>query len=87
MKFQNTYVSREHRYALGVEVESGCHYASIPVANLLVDYTETYKISEDEYLSSSENPTRAIEFIESCRRRERDDRLFLQPGGDRGIAI
>jgi hypothetical protein len=87
MKFENTYVSREHRYALGVELESGCRYASIPVANQLVDYTETYKIGDHEYLSFSENPTRAMEFIESCRRREQDDRLFLRPGRDRGTPV
>lgn len=87
MKFQNTYVSREHRYALGLEVESSCHYASIPVANRLVEYTEAYKLSRDEYLFFLENPTCAIEFIESCRRREQDDRIFLQPGRDRGLAV
>jgi hypothetical protein len=87
MKFQHAYVSREHRYALGLEVESGCHYASFPVANRLVEYTETYKISEDEFLSFLENPTSAREFIDSCRRREQDDRLFLQPGRDRGSPV
>ena len=87
MKFQDTYVSREHRYALGVEVESGCHYAGIPVANQKVDYIENYKITDDEYEFFLENQTVAREFIGSCRRREQDDRLFLQPGRDRGTPV
>lgn len=87
MKFETIYVSREHRYALGVEVDSGCHFAEIPVANQMIDYTESYKIGDAEYRDFLENPARAIEFIESRRRREQDDRLFFQPGTDRGTPI
>jgi hypothetical protein len=87
MDFQNSYVSREHRYALGVETESGHHFAAIPVSNQMVDYIESYRISDDEYLSFLENPSHAKEFVESCRRREQDDRLFLQPGRDRGTPV
>lgn len=87
MKFQNTFTSRENRYSLGVEEKSGRHFAAIPVANQMVDYIESYKISDDEYEMFMNNPSRALEFIESCRRREQDDRLFLQPGRDRGTPV
>lgn len=84
MKFQNTFVSREDRYSLGVEEESASHFAAIPVANRMVDYIESYKISDEEYAKFLDDPAAAREFVESCRRREQDDRLFLQPGSDRG---
>jgi hypothetical protein len=87
MNLQNTYVSRQHRYALGVEAESGHHFAALPVTNQLADYIESHRVCKDEYLSFLENPTHAREFIESCRRREQDDRLFLQPDRDRGTPV
>ena len=86
MRFQNSFVSQEHRYALG-EINSGRHFAAIPVTNRMVDYIEVYKISEDEYQDFLINPGHALEFIESCRRREQDDRLFVSPGDDRGTPV
>jgi len=85
MKFEDTFFSRENRYELGVETESGTHYAAFPVTNQMAEYTEEYRISDAEYENFLANPSAAIEFIESCRRREQDDRLFLQPGSDRGV--
>jgi hypothetical protein len=85
MKFENAFVSREHRYSLGLETESGLHYAAIPVSNQLVDYIERYKLTDDEYERFLGDQAQAIEFVESCRRHEQDERLFLQPGRDRGV--
>jgi hypothetical protein len=85
VKFEKTFVSREHRYSLGVETTSGLHYVAIPVSNQLIDYMESYKLTNDEYESFSSDPTEAMKFVESCRRREHDDRLFMQPGRDRGV--
>ena len=73
MKFEHTFFSRENRYELGVETESGTHYAAIPVTNQMIDYMEEYRISNAEYENFLANPAAAIEFIESCRRREQDD--------------
>ncbi|KUH81289.1 hypothetical protein AU186_12940 [Mycobacterium sp. GA-1999] len=87
MRFENAFVSREHRYSLGVETETGDHFAAIPVANQMVDYIESYRISDDEYESFLRDPDLALEFIESCRRREQDDRLFMRPGSDRGTPV
>ena len=41
MKFQNTVISKASRYSLGIEEESGLHFAAIPVANRMVDYIES----------------------------------------------
>lgn len=84
MKFVNTYFSQEHDYWLGIESDSGCHFAAIPVSNQMVDYDESYRITDIEYETFLNDPSAAVEFVESCRRREQDDRLFLQPGRDRG---
>jgi hypothetical protein len=85
MTFDNTYISREHRYLLGVHRETGVHFEAIPVSNSMVDYVEAYKISDDEYEEFMADEQKAIEFAESCRRHEQDDRLFLRPGSDRGV--
>jgi hypothetical protein len=85
MKFENTYLSREHRFWLGIETESGTHFASIPVSNQMVDYVEAYKITEGEYNTFLADEGAAVAFVESCRRHEQDDRLFLRPGSDRGV--
>ena len=84
MKFEDTFVSRADRYSLGVEVESGAYYASIPVSNHLVDYAEYYELTADEYQRFSSEPPRAIVFVESCRNRQQDRRLLMKPGTDRG---
>ena len=85
MKFEKDIVSRENRYSLGVENDSGLHYLAIPVSNQMIDYMEYYKLSDDEYQAFRGDASRAVEFAESCRRREQDERLFMQPGADRGV--
>jgi len=85
VKFESTYLSTEHRYSLGIETESGTHFASIPVSNQMVDYVEAYKLTDNEYNSFRDDVSAAVTFVESCRRHEQDDRLFLQPGTDRGV--
>ncbi|WP_205873999.1 hypothetical protein [Mycobacterium camsae] len=84
MKFINTYLSKEHRYWLGTESDSGSHFAAIPVSNQMVDYIESYRITPAEYEAFLHDEAAALEFVESCRRREQDDRLFMPPGADRG---
>ena len=85
MRFENAFVSREHRYSLGVEVDSGRHYMAIPASNQIVDYIEYYKLSDHEYVELGKDGSLAVDFADSCRRRERDDRLFMNPGADRGV--
>lgn len=84
MTFEDAFLSREHRYSLGVELTSGLYYAAIPVSNQMVDYVERYELSDEEYHGFLHDPDSALKFIESCRNRAEDRRLFLQPGSDRG---
>lgn len=46
----------------------------------MVDYSEAYGITDQEYETFLADQQAAINFVESCRRREQDDRLFHQPG-------
>lgn len=85
VKFEKAFVSKENRYSLGLETDSGMHYVAIPMSNQLVDYMERYRLSDDEYERFMTNQSQAVEFVESCRRREQDERLFMQPGKDRGV--
>src|SRR4051812_15443518 len=85
VRFEEALVSGPHRYSLGIEVDSGRHYVAIPVSNQMVDYMEYYKLSDDEYQVFSNDGSLALGFADSCRRREQDDRLFMQPGANRGV--
>lgn len=85
MRFEKAFLSREHRYSLGVEVDSGRHYLAIPVSNQIVDYNEYYTLSAEEYVDLSNDVSLAVDFADTCRRRERDDRLFMKPGVDREV--
>lgn len=87
MKFQDSYFSREDRYSLGIEIESQMHYVSIPVSNGIVDYEEYYQITAEQYQTFLENRPEVIAFVESCRRRERDEFLIQKPGRNRGTPV
>ncbi|MCV7266618.1 hypothetical protein [Mycolicibacterium doricum] len=85
MKFEKAFVSRLDRYSLGVETESGLYYLAIPVSNQMIDYMEYYKLSDEEYEALRGDLDQARDFADSCRRHEHDERLFMQPGTDRGV--
>ncbi|WP_082956094.1 MULTISPECIES: hypothetical protein [unclassified Mycobacterium] len=87
MKFDDTYFSREDRYSIGIESMSGRYYASIPVSNGLVDYEEYYELTPEQYEHFLHDRAAAIEFIESCRKREHDDLLLQRPGSNRGTPV
>lgn len=84
MKFKKTHFSKEGRYWLGKEVDSGRYYLGIPISNALVDYIEYYWIDEQQYENFSKDQNLAFEFAEACRRRQHDDLLVYTPGTDRG---
>ncbi|QTD91337.1 hypothetical protein [Burkholderia anthina] len=84
MKFKDIFFSREDRYAIGVEQDSGTHYLSIPVSNGMVDYEEYYEITESQAKEFSENKALANAFAGKCRNRLMDDSLIIKPGADRG---
>jgi len=71
---------------MGMEEQTGKHYLSIPVTNRLVDYEEYYEIDNAEFDKYKDDPDAAAEFVQQCRNRERDDRIMIKPGKDRGVA-
>ncbi|MBU9828171.1 hypothetical protein ACE2AK_26165 [Rahnella perminowiae] len=86
MKFEDVFFSREERYSIGIEKESGRHYLSIPVTNHMIDYEEYYEISESDYNIFLSDPAAAVNFAKQCKRREKDALLIVKPGDLRGVA-
>ena len=84
MRFRDDRISRERRFSIGTDLRTGDPYLSIPVGNMLVDYDEYYRLTQDEHRSFVVDIAKATAFAEECRQRWRDDRLILPPGRDRG---
>ncbi|MBE1548113.1 hypothetical protein GGC64_002121 [Mycobacterium sp. OAS707] len=87
MVYNDTFFSREDRYSIGIEEDSAQPYVSIPVSNGMFDYEEYYKITSDQYQAFLNDRDAAIEFVESCRRHERDALLIEKPGSNRGTPV
>ncbi|WP_082973158.1 hypothetical protein [Mycobacterium sp. E2497] len=87
MNFEDIFVSSDDRYAIGVEKASGRYYISMPVSNGIVDYEEYYELTPDQYRHFLDGRGAAIEFIDACRRRERDHLLLQPPGSNRGTPV
>ncbi len=85
MKFNDLFVSREQRFSLGIEEDSGRYYLSIPVANRMVDYEEYYEIDRAAFERYRLDPAAAEGLLIRCRAREADELLILKPGSDRGV--
>lgn len=85
MRFNDLKVSREYRYALGVDTDTHRPYLSIPVSNRHADYEEYYLISDAEFALFSGDEAAASAFAASCGRQEHDGRLILGPATDRGV--
>jgi hypothetical protein len=84
MQFDDIFVFKKERFAVGIETDSNKYFLSIPVSNGLVEYEEYYEIdkAEFEHFSRSLDPMREI--AARCRARKNDDRLLQQPGKNRG---
>jgi hypothetical protein len=87
LKFNDVLVSREFRFSLGEEEESGRYYVSIPVSNGLADYEEYYEIDRTAFERYRVDPAAALPFVDRCRNREADELLIVQPGSNRGTAL
>lgn len=85
MAYDLTYFSEEHNYWLGTDPETGRHLLGIPVSNPMVDYIESYWLTDGQYESFLNNPDLANEFADACRRHECDTLLTHKPGKYRGI--
>lgn len=86
MKFRDDLVNRDQRYSMGVELESGRLYVSIPVSNGLVDYEEYYEITAFEAERYRHDADAALAFVKQCRKREVDHLLLIKPGTNRGVS-
>jgi hypothetical protein len=86
-RFSDRFVSREERFSIGVEIRTGRHYVSIPVSNQRVDYEEYYEIDVGMFELFLADSVKTLNFVERCRRREEDARLFYQPSHDRGTPL
>ena len=86
MRFEDTFFSREDRYSLGTVATIDRKYASIPVSNGFVDYEALYEITDAQYERFLADHDSALEFVNACRRREKDDLLLEPPGPNRGVA-
>ena len=87
MKPQDAFFSREERYSLGTDLETGRHYASLPVSNGVVDYEEYFELTDIQFAAFLRDRDEALAFVDACRRRERDELLMVQPGWNRGTAV
>lgn len=87
MKPRDEFFSRADRYSLGIDDESGRHFASLPVSTGVVDYEEFYELTDEQFAHFLAVPTDAVTFIEECRRREHDTLLMQKPGWNRGIPV
>ncbi|MEZ3161786.1 hypothetical protein AB1K54_14795 [Microbacterium sp. BWT-B31] len=87
MEFAPAHFSREGRYWLGREQETGKRYLAIPVANGIADYEEYYELAPDDYERFLADSEAATEFADECRERKNDERLIRRPGWNRGIPM
>lgn len=84
LKFNDTIVSKEYRFSVGVEEDSGRCYISFPVSNGLVDYDEYYEITQANYRVFLSSTSTALAFVNECRQHQKDSLLIIKPGSNRG---
>lgn len=87
MDFKDLHFDKNNYFSVGIEVESGKYYLSIPVSNQRVDYEEYYEIEKLQAESYPSNLTELCQIAESCRSRKNDSKLFIKPGDDRGTSL
>ncbi|MPZ40471.1 MAG: hypothetical protein GEU95_20945 [Rhizobiales bacterium] len=71
-------VSREFRFSVGRETRSGRYFLSTPVSgwNRAIEYEVRFEIDAAEFDRFRADPASALEFVELCRNRGAQDRLF-----------
>lgn len=87
VKFERSFLSQEHLYALGRDSISGSQCLAIPVTIGVVDYLEYYRLEPGQYAEMLRNPSEAIRFADECRERKHDDLLIQKPGWNRGVPV
>ena len=84
MKIENIFISRSERFSVGQEMESGRYCLSFPVYNGLVEYSEYYELTPDEFERFTNGKDDLRQLLSECKERLHDDRLMQQPGRKRG---
>jgi len=68
-RFQDRFISREHRFSLGVDRDTGGYYLSTPVSgtNRAAEWEAYFAIGEDQFHRFRADPAAADGFTEDCR--------------------
>lgn len=68
-RFDDNFVSRDHRFSLGADRQTGSHYLSTPVSgtNRAVEWEVYFRITADEFAAFRKDPALADGFTEDCR--------------------
>lgn len=79
-------VFREERVAIEWSEKFQKYVISIPVRNDLVEYSEEYEITEEEFdhFASPEGYKDLMALAAKCRARQNDEKLQEKPGRQRG---
>lgn len=79
-RFQDTFISREHRFSLGIDLQTDRHYLSTPVSgvNRAVEWEAYFTITEGQFQDFQANPASTDAFTEDCRM-GRNEHLLIHP--------
>ncbi|NMA97864.1 MAG: hypothetical protein GX970_07110 [Phyllobacteriaceae bacterium] len=77
-RFVDDFISREQRFSLGRDQETGCYYFSTPVSNAVraAEYEAYFRIDVEEYARFRADPDQAAQFAEDCRMGRQAGRLI-----------
>jgi hypothetical protein len=84
MNFESFIIFRKERFSIGIEKDSGKYFVSFPVFNGMVEYSEYYEISNQEYAIFNKDIEQLREFVAKCKNHKEDFRLIEKPGSIRG---
>jgi hypothetical protein len=85
MKFIDIFFSKENRFSVGIEQESGRYYLAIPVTTGIADYEEFYEINEQDFNKNNPDIDHLKKIAQLCRERKNDSKLILGPRNPRAI--
>jgi hypothetical protein len=68
-RFKDDFVSREHRFSLGTDQETGGTYLSTPVSGFTAaaEWEAYFAITGDQFARFRADPSTADDFTEDCR--------------------
>lgn len=80
-RFRDEFISREHRFSLGTDRETGGYYLSTPVSGFAAaaEWEAYFSISADQFARFRIDPSTADDFAEDCRM-GRNRELLIYPG-------